>query len=193
MMYKYITDNNLIDKQNYMYSEYGGRDFLNAYADSRNRYIQNLNIPEPDASESGHVAYDELMYYKDAVSDRCGSSGQDAIISKDLRNSINLYVKTFEVRKRLYTEYDSQWKPVENACYDNYDLYLLFAEVLIEIYKNTECTKYFSCLLKLNDTMLSIQEKFTARQQLLLSNILKTELNFYDKLIRKSGIIIQER
>lgn len=193
MTYKYVTDNNLIDKQNYMYSEYGGRDFLSEYVEIRNRYIQNLNIPVPDAAESGHVAYDELTYYKDALSDKRESNEQDTVISKDLWNSINSYVKTFEVRKRLYTEYDRQWKPVENACYDNYDLYLLFAEVLIAIYQNTECTKYFSCLLKLDDTMLSIQDKFTARQQLLLSNILKAELDFYDKLIQKSGIIIEER
>ena len=27
MSYKYVTENNLLDKQTYMYSEYGGMDF----------------------------------------------------------------------------------------------------------------------------------------------------------------------
>lgn len=35
MNYKYITENNLENKQNYMYSEYGGQDFVDAYIESR--------------------------------------------------------------------------------------------------------------------------------------------------------------
>jgi hypothetical protein len=48
MSYKYITNNNLYEKQNYMYSEYGGIKFINDYVYSRRNYLkankpQNVN------------------------------------------------------------------------------------------------------------------------------------------------------
>ena len=35
MNYKYITENNLENKQNYMYSEYCRQEFLDAYVSTR--------------------------------------------------------------------------------------------------------------------------------------------------------------
>ena len=40
MGYKYITDNNLVNKQDYMYSEFGGVDFLKAFTGSRDEFIE---------------------------------------------------------------------------------------------------------------------------------------------------------
>lgn len=39
MLYKYITSNNLYEKQNYMYSEYGGIEFIKEYINSRQKYL----------------------------------------------------------------------------------------------------------------------------------------------------------
>ncbi len=44
MNYKYITEDNLENKQTYMYSEYGGEDFLKAYVKSREDVIENINF-----------------------------------------------------------------------------------------------------------------------------------------------------
>ena len=49
MSYKYITENNLEHKQTYMYSEYGGIDFLLEYECIRQEFIKkypsdNLSI-----------------------------------------------------------------------------------------------------------------------------------------------------
>lgn len=41
MSYKYITSDNLEIKQDYMYSVYAGLDFLQAYYESRRRFIKH--------------------------------------------------------------------------------------------------------------------------------------------------------
>ena len=51
MSYKYITENNLEHKQTYMYSEYGGMNFLLEYECIRQEFIKkypsdNLSIEE---------------------------------------------------------------------------------------------------------------------------------------------------
>lgn len=38
MEYKYITENNLFEKQTYMYSEYKGIDFIKEYMSSRKNW-----------------------------------------------------------------------------------------------------------------------------------------------------------
>lgn len=52
-MYKYITENNLENKQNYMYSEYGGAEFLVSYLESR--YIEGI-----DTDNTDHISALEL-------------------------------------------------------------------------------------------------------------------------------------
>ena len=42
MSYKYVTDNNLYEKQTYMYSEYKGRAFLNDYISSRQNCLRKV-------------------------------------------------------------------------------------------------------------------------------------------------------
>ena len=173
MLYKYITVNNLIDKQNYMYSEYGGSDFLNEYRQIRERGIAGLKNQE-SWKEKIHVSYDELCQIRKWC--QGGKAGE-------AKEAFDLYLKAFEVRKRLYTEYDNLWKPVENAGYENYETYLVFAECLIVMYRQTRCMKYLSCLLKCNDTMLSVCRKFTNRQKGLLADILKGEVEIYDEIV----------
>lgn len=185
MMYKYITENNLLNRQNYMYSEFGGKDFLKAYVESRKQYLQKLDVQKADIMEGGHITYDELMNFREQLS-------IEGAVSCELKDHINAYIKTFEVRKRLYTEYDSLWKPVEKARYDYFDIYFLLAECLVAVYRQTKCAKYFSCFLKLNDTLLSVWGNLTVRQQLLLSRLLEEELQFYNKLIQEREIVIEE-
>ncbi len=44
MAYKYITDNNLYQKQTYMYSEYKGMDFIEEYLNSRQSYLKSSKM-----------------------------------------------------------------------------------------------------------------------------------------------------
>lgn len=173
MEYKYITENNLENKQNYMYSEFGEAAFLHAYKSSRTSFVKEM------ADYYGgdfHETREELFKLKSRL------SNADDLDVVSWRDTIDAYVKRFEVSKRLFTEYDEKWKPTEHATYEQIDIYLLLAECCLQVYKITKCTKYFSCLLKIDDTLLSIKDMITNSEKERLSHILEGEIEEYDKL-----------
>ena len=93
-------------------------------------------------------------------------------------------MKTFEVRKRIYTAYDANWVPMTTDRTD-YVNYILLAKVLIGMYKKTSCLKYVNCLLKIDDTLLSIKDSMPLSCQLELQGVLTEELGIYENLRNK--------
>lgn len=173
MSYKYITENNLENRQNYMYSEYKGTDFLQEYKESREQLM--IVAGSDSVEEAAHITNKELA-------DLFGKLQTEDEIELDDKKCMDAYTKTFEVRKRLYSEYNSEWKPVKNASREIYDNYILLAECLILMYEKSKCTKYISCLLKLDDTMISIKDKLTDRQVCELAGVCKREMEVIGQL-----------
>lgn len=56
MGYKYITGNNLYEKQTYRYSEYRGKDFIKEYIESRKKYLKNTENIGGGVWNKSHVA-----------------------------------------------------------------------------------------------------------------------------------------
>lgn len=182
MSYKYVTVNNLYEKQNYMYSEYTGIDFLRKYIASRKDY---LNVAK-QGFENDEAIFERCKTeeeLKDILSGLKAGGRDYKAIAK-----LNMFVKSFEVRKRIYTEYDERWKPIEGAGFEAYGLYLLFADCLVYAYKETRSLKYLSCLMKVNDTMLSLTDKYVAELKPYLSWVIQAELKEFSKLAIQIGI-----
>lgn len=187
MAYPYITDNNLQKKQHYMYSEYHGLAFLKEYLVSRaGDTLQTDDLPEEDAKNGrySNPVREELwtLYYK----------LKNGKWDQKMRDRFHAYIKSFEVRKRLYTEYEATWKPAKEAGFEDFESYLIFADCLILVYQQTNCLKYFSCLLKLNDTLLSVQNRLQRRQVEQLQRIVKEEVNLFNQLLDAIGIVREE-
>lgn len=170
MNYKYITEDNLENKQNYMYSEYCGQEFLDAYVSTRKNIIEKEQIFE----RVDHNTYQELSIIKEKLI-------KNDNIERLLKQQIDAYVKTFEVRKRLYAGYDSTWRPVVNN-YRIYYNYLLLCEVLLLVWHKTKCTKYINCLLKITDSLISIISEMNETEEYRLINILKEELSIFEEI-----------
>ncbi len=171
-MYPYITENNLLNKQKYNYSEYRGMEFLSDYRESRLKAIAALS--------SAHM--------KENCLSCCIQGGTckelKTLLENGNKTTIDKYVKSFEVRKRLYTAYDENMKPMEisEATYSDFDAYIFFAKVLLAAHKRNRGLKYFSCLLKLDDTLISVKDKLSDNQKWQLAKILTEELSLYDAL-----------
>jgi len=178
MEYKYITEDNLINKQNYMYSEFGGREFLDAYIYSRDSYIEEKS--------------NKMEYHESRAELRKILSSLESNDYGLIKGILDLYVKRFEVSKRLYNEYDENWKPTKNSSYLDIDLYIVLAEICSYAYKLTGCTKYLSCLLKLDDTLLSLKEKMTYTQSQKFKSVLVCERKEIDKLFNCLRIEIDD-
>lgn len=187
MGYKYITDNNLYEKQTYMYSEYGGAAFLKEYINSRQNYLKKSFLG------GGHEEDEACIF-------RCDTEKQLRMILAQLKTGdtesetlalLNLYTKSFEVRKRIYTEYDDKWKPIEDSQFQVYEIYLLFADCLIHAYKQTDCLKYLNCLLKVDDTLLSISADLKPVLMTYLAWIVDMELKAVFELVDKMSISLE--
>lgn len=173
-----------------MYSEYRGITFLEEYIYSRQRYLdkvasslQKYNFEYMTLTSSSPVKR-SLMEIREKL--RAGNFNNKTI---DL---VNAYTKTFEVRKRIYQEYDKNWKPLNGSEFEDHETYLLFADCLLVVFQHTKCLKYFSCLLKLDDTLLSIQSGLNERLQEFLKEIIMQEIKIFYQLVDENGIVLEE-
>lgn len=183
MSYKYITDNNLYEKQNYMYSEFGGTDFLMEYINTRKKCFGSVEHRDIAVTEYHCATGQRLLSILDKL--KSGQTGRETI---DLVNS---YTKSFEVRKRIYTNYENNFKPSADAEFEDYDTYLLLAECLLLTYRQTGCLKYFNCLLKVDDTLLSVWEKLQQYQKGYMSHIICQELDCFYQLVNENKISME--
>lgn len=182
MSYEYITNNNLFEKQNYMYSKYYGKQFLMDYIESR-KLKKKLTYLEgqEDTGDFKSVTYHNLQQIHIRLQKPEENNKYTAI------DELGQYVKSFEVRKRLYTEY-RDWKPIEGASFEEYESYLLFADCLLCAFALTGCLKFYSCVLKVDDTLLSLQDKLNSVQGEHLQRIIDKELEYFQSLLEKQGI-----
>jgi len=152
MQYKYVTENNLENIQTYMYSEFVGIDFINAYLECRNMYLDKYYRGCYDtcdinrimfASESSRILYEILKKIDES----------DEIVKK----KADVFVKRFEVKKRIYREYDNKGKAILTSGYDDYAAYLLLGFITVEIYKKSDCMKYLLFIKDCRHTFIHFQ------------------------------------
>lgn len=175
MEYKYITEDNLIHKQDYMYSEFGGDAFLNSYISSRDVFINDY---QEDICNN-RITCRDLCKTLELLQD--GDYESARII-------LDEYVKRFEVSKRLYSKYNEKWKNTDSSSYEEWDIYLALSECCLSAYRLSKCTKYYSCLLKLDDTLLSVTDRMTQVQCERLRAILIQERKIFDVLCSSLGV-----
>lgn len=187
MAYEYITDNNLYQKQTYMYSKYEGINFLKEYIETRQCYLNGIENAQKEEKIYPDIKYNLTINDLQKVYKKL----EDRICDRKVLDTVNAYVKSFEVRKRIYTGYDKYWKPLPDAEFESFDEYLLFAECLVIIYNYTKCLKYFSCLLKIDDTLLSIGYKLRRKQKEQLREIIRSEMKAFYQLADKMGIYME--
>lgn len=190
MQYKYITGNNLEDTQNYMYAPYGGLPFLEAYYQTRRPFLTkdtgsfSTELLSACRSAAPGTAEAQLRGILEALSsDPCSAD----------RDRVNLFVRRFEVRKRLFAEYDRETgRPViESGCHEMKN-YMLLAAVTARAYEVFGSSKYLSCFLKLNDTLLSLAPGMDREQLRILKLLVTCEARQVTALAGRKNIVLEE-
>lgn len=182
MMYKYITENNLENRQFYMYCEFEGMNFLKAYFKTRTDFIDGW---KSDKDEGYFVEKISLESRTDAVLYN--------LLCEDFKTEnkkmIDWFTKDFEVRKRVYTSYDDiTKKPEEGADYHRISPYILLGYVMSKAYVKTENYKYLNCLLKIDDTLLSLIEQMSENEVMAVKKLLETEIDYVAKILETKKI-----
>lgn len=174
MKYQYNRTDLIDERQDYMYSNFEGEDFIEAYLENRLNCLNSssFQIESIEHIESRVVA--ELENFLE--SDRESKLENDAGLlstkhfllniahsfllgekEKAIRN-LDLLIHRFEVSKKIYPYYENTVTSGSGSDRE-YILYLLMGLVLTYSYMKTGDLQHLSTLLKIVDTIISIKPR----------------------------------
>ncbi len=174
MKYQYNRTDLIDERQDYMYSNFEGEDFIEAYLENRLNCLNSssFQIESIEHIESRVVA--ELENFLE--SDRESKLENDAGLlstkhfllniahsfllgekEKAIRN-LDLLIHRFEVSKKIYPYYEHTVTSGSGSDRE-YILYLLMGLVLTYSYMKTGDLQHLSTLLKIVDTIISIKPR----------------------------------
>ena len=96
---------------------------------------------------------------------------------------IDIFVKKFELTKKLFEKYNEKFIPISKNCF-NLINYILLSFICLLCYKQEKNLKYLNTSLKLNDTLTNQISK-NHKYLIPLEYLIKIELNFIDELIEE--------
>ena len=172
MNYPYDAENRLETPHSYMYTPFGGRDFLSAYVFDRRARLTQLLL---DAPSLPHVdPKDALLATARALASESALVGFSAAESVTLqpllagllcllargdvatvRPWLNRIIQRFEVNKKLYAVYAPGFRKGEGEARDP-GRYFELALCLALAHSMTGHLQYLSTMLKLVDLLLSL-------------------------------------
>ena len=167
-LYHYSENNLLENPQKYQMSPFLGKKFLKSYFKSREENIKNLEESKEIIFEFNEIIKKLSTEYPNFTFDKIFQQDNNtekflALILSKLLNTNNSIsenevlekiIKKFEVKKRLFSSYDSNLN--ENSeNYINLRNYILLSAVCLMIYKKSKNLRYLNTSLKLNDTISS--------------------------------------
>lgn len=198
--YPYSDDNLLERSQSYQRSPFHGKSFLVAYENSR---LEKLKILEKNDDLANKNAI--LLFFNLDAEDYVHELPDEEIDVTLLFNSIlihleknissetidyviNVFIKKFEIKKRIFLSYNKEFKETSTN-YLNVLNYILFSTICLLKYEKTHNLKYLNTSLKLNDTICSqIHEIDDIQSRSLCSLNLRRELNYVSSLSTIKGI-----
>lgn len=200
MSYEYILDDNLKSPLRYQYTEYRGTSFMRDWYASRRWILDQIDVTAAPEKLVGIQRYN-LMDARQGEWLSAETSLQTLLcillrneeLSNEQKHTLDGFVKTFEVRKRLYSHYTAGFKPGDETDYCNMTLYTGFACVCAAAFAQYNDLRYLNALLKVNDTLLSQWERRGELKELTnqrrLAYSVKKELEFVFNICRARGVV----
>ncbi len=194
MKYTYTEIDLLQSPQKYQQSQFQGKEFLVAFRNSR-KNIQNYISKKIsiDTHPNLYAILDESVDLFDIKNSRYDTG---KFLSYFLRNYedhdipkfIEKLLKSFEVNKKIFSNYDSNTLTHS----ENFSImlnYALFSLVCAKIFKTTKNLKFLNTLLKLNDILSSrinfIDDHITL---FYIYHAINFELDFVNDLLKNKEI-----
>jgi hypothetical protein len=194
MNYSYCDKDLLEFPEKYQMSTFSGIEFIHSYSNLRNNVLLKLNVDKDKSFEAtvignfvkGKISKDHIHTTK-----FLSSTLIDKIKKKTIKQNeeiLEIFLKKFEVRKKIFTEYDKQIKEITKDYFDLKNYILLSANFIIS-YQQTLNLKYLNVCLKLNDLIISKLDQIYENQfKELFYFIIQMELDCISQLSLKKGI-----
>ena len=205
---KYPYFGRLENPQTYQYSKFMGVKFITSYKLSRLETIKSLNLNQkllgniiPDyIKEFGHYNREILIRKISKESDtknilslllfmQSNFRNKDDVIQKEVYKWLSIYIKKYEISKKIFSKYDHNMKRIGKN-YKDLDNYVLLSINIALFCKNLHNLKFTNTLLKINDMLCSMREEITQKLIPLFYLSIKIELEEIEKLFNKKGLEI---
>ena len=185
-LYPYTETNLLENPQKYQMSPYLGKNFLIIFFKSRENQLKVLEKTGKNFLELDEIIKQlSINYSKNTLDDflKTNIETEEILslllinfsnpIDNDITKILNEFIKKFEIKKRLYSSYDGNFKE-SSSLYSNLRNYLILSTLCMLAYKKNKNLKYLNTSLKLNDTACSqINKLKTNLEKSLFYHILK--------------------
>ena len=200
--YRY-TRNNLLDiPQNYQMSSYEGPDFLISYQFSRKKIITELEkMPDFISFSNNFFSSQDISDVYEIIKINKFSTNElyHSIIMELISNPkntqtipiIDKFLKKFEIRKRIFLNYDNEFNIIGDE-FKEIQNYVLLSFMCLIRYQTTSDLKYLNTFLKLNDLICSAKKLIVNKIDISLFHYLLTsEMKYVLKLLDESGIWLE--
>jgi len=195
--YSYANTDLLEFPQKYQMTPFEGREFLSSYEKNRQKILDKIKNNQTVNSLSHTLKLLQKQFLIDIKSDQkiFVTSNQLSSILLRLQHQketqqetkfIMALLKKFEIKKRIFSEYDHELK--ENSTdFKILTNYILLAAICAKKFQDNSNPKFLNVLLKLNDTICSQIDSINDVNNLsLIYYIINLELEYVRDLIRKT-------
>jgi hypothetical protein len=195
--YSYANTDLLEFPQKYQMTPFEGREFLSSYEKNRQKILDKIKNNQTVNSLSHTLKLLQKQFLIDIKSDQkiFVTSNQLSSILLRLQHQketqqetkfIMALLKKFEIKKRIFSEYDHELK--ENSTdFKILTNYILLAAICAKKFQDNSNPKFLNTLLKLNDTICSQIDSINDVNNLsLIYYIINLELEYVRDLIRKT-------
>jgi hypothetical protein len=195
--YSYANADLLEFPQKYQMTPFEGREFLSSYEKNRQKILDKIKNNQTVNSLSHTLELLQKQFLIDIKSDQkiFVTSNQLSSILLRLQHQketqqetkfIMALLKKFEIKKRIFSEYDHELK--ENSTdFKILTNYILLAAICAKKFQDNSNPKFLNTLLKLNDTICSQIDSINDVNNLsLIYYIINLELEYIRDLIRKT-------
>jgi len=195
--YSYANTDLLEFPQKYQMTPFEGREFLSSYEKNRQKILDKIKNNQTVNSLSHTLKLLQKQFLIDIKSDQkifvTGNQLSSILLrlqhQKETQQEtkfIMALLKKFEIKKRIFSEYDHELK--ENSTdFKILTNYILLAAICAKKFQDNSNPKFLSTLLKLNDTICSQIDSINDVNNLsLIYYIINLELEYIRDLIRKT-------
>ena len=137
MNYSYCDKDLLEFPEKYQMSTFSGIEFIHSYSNLRNNVLLKLNVDKDKSFEAtviGNFVKSKISIDHIHTTKFLSSTLIDKITKKTVKQNeeiLEIFLKKFEVRKKIFTEYDKQIKEITKDYFDLKNYILLSANFII--------------------------------------------------------------
>ncbi|MEM7672075.1 MAG: hypothetical protein AAF212_01925 [Verrucomicrobiota bacterium] len=191
------------ERNTYQYTEFLGRDFLRAWKESRFRCIpiqQDLEENRETAARTHQSVISSFQELEFQITQETGLSASEILgflilkfeegnIEDNLTKWSNLWIKKFEITKRVYDRYKGLKLQATGAkSYEDISLYLMLADLFIRYAQADSNLPAINALLKIMDSLASRSQEFDATDRALFIDRANQEAALVDELARSVNV-----